>query len=253
MEIKKCKAVITGGASGLGEACIRSIVKGGGCAAILDLQDEKGNELSKEMGDSALYINTDVSSEKSVRTAIKKATDKFNGVNVAINCAGIGGSRKVLSKEGPMPLEFFKQKIQVNLVGTMSVLIEAAEQMAKNTPNEEGERGIIINTSSGAAFQGQKGQSAYSASKAGILGISLPIAREFGRIGIRIMAIAPGIFETAMFKRVPNDVQEKLATMVPFPKRMGRPDEFAKLALHIIENTYLNGDFIKLDGGLRLF
>ena len=252
MKIEKTKAVITGGASGLGKACVEFIVKNGGKATILDLQDDLGQALAKELGKSAIYVRTDVSDENSVQTAIDKTVETFGGLNVAINCAGIGGPQKILGKDGPMPISFFKQRIDINLVGTMHVLIRSAEQMAKNEPNEDGERGVIINTSSGAAFQGQVGQAAYSATKAGILGLCMPVAREIGRQGIRIMAIAPGVFATPMMSRVNDKIREKLEATVPFPKRMGRPEEFAALAGHIIENVYLNGGYIQIDGGLRM-
>lgn len=253
MEMNTCKAIVTGGASGLGEACVRNIVNHGGNAAIFDMQKEKGEALSRELKNNVSFIQTDISNEKSVNTAVEKAYDRLEGLNVVLNCAGIGGPCKVWSdSKGPMPMEFVNQRININLVGTICVIVNAVKKIIKNVPNEEGERGVIVNTSSGAAFQGQIGQAAYSASKAGVIGLSLPMARELGKHGIRVMAIAPGIFNTPMFSRVPPKVYEKLNNSVPFPKRMGKSSEFAQLAQHIIENPYLNGSVIAIDGALRM-
>lgn len=253
MKISKSKAVVTGGASGIGEACVRRIVKGGGKVAILDLQEEKGQKLAEEFGDSAFYIHTDVSEDASVSQAINAAVQRFGGINVAINCAGIGGPCKVLDdKKGPMPIQFFETRIQVNLIGTMRVIINAAAKMAENSPNEDGERGVIINTSSIAATQGQIGQAAYSASKGGIEGLMLPVAKELGRHGIRVMTIAPGTIDTPMFASVPEKAREALLNSIPFPKRLGKPMEYAFLAEHLIENTYLNGEVYKITGALRM-
>ncbi len=251
MKISECKAVISGGASGIGEACARQIVSGGGKVAILDLQEDKGKSLAEELW--AVFIKTDVTKNDSVNQAINTAAEKMGGINAAINCAGIGGPCKILDAEkGPMPMDFFEARIQVNLIGTMRILISSAAKMAENTPGEDGERGIIINTSSVAASQGQIGQAAYSASKGGVEGLMLPVARELGRHGIRVVTIAPGTIDTPMLARVPEKAREALAKSIPFPKRLGKPSEYAFLAQHLIENTYLNGEVFKLTGALRM-
>ncbi len=252
MKINEAIAVITGGASGLGEACAREIVNNGGRVAIFDIQTEIGEQISRELGENAVFIKTDVTEDESVRKSVSKVLEKFRCLNVAINCAGIGSPCKVLGKEGPMALEFFNLRIQVNLVGTMRVLIYSAEQMAKNTPNDEGERGVIINTSSLAATQGQIGQAAYSASKGGIEGLMPPVAKELARHGIRVMTIAPGLFHTPMMDKLPVSVVEALSKSVPFPKRTGHPSEYARLAKNIIENPYINGEVFKITGSLRM-
>lgn len=252
MDFKETVALVTGGASGLGEACVRRIAEAGGRAAILDLQQDKGEKLAAELGKQVIFINTDVTSEESVREAIKQTLGAFGPFNVVINCAGVGDPGKVLSKKGPMPLSFFNRVLQINLVGTFNVIRLAVEQMVNNTPNADGERGVIINTASIAAFDGQIGQPAYSASKAGIVGMTLPIARECAEYGIRVVTIAPGIFDTPMLAALPEPAREALGKMVPFPPRLGRPYEYAMLCQHIIENPMLNGETIRLDGALRM-
>lgn len=252
MKIEDIVAVVTGGASGLGEACVREIVARGGKAAILDMQDVAGRKIAEELGEASLFIQTDITDDKSVSNAIEATVERFTKVNVVINCAGLGGPCKVLSSKGPMSMSFFEKRIQVNLIGTMRVLVLAAEQMAKNTPNADGERGVIINTSSVAASQGQIGQIAYSASKGGINGLMLPAAKELARYGIRVVTIAPGVIETPMFANVPESAREMLIKSIPFPKRLGRSSEYANLAAHLIENTYLNGEIYHITGGLRM-
>ncbi|MBU4276110.1 MAG: SDR family NAD(P)-dependent oxidoreductase [Proteobacteria bacterium] len=252
MQIKDVVAVVTGGASGLGEACVRGIVERGGRAAIFDMQVGPGGELAREMGDRAAFMEVDVTDDASVAQGMARAVERFSKINVAINCAGIGGPCKVLGSKGPMPMEFFNKRIQVNLVGTMRVVAQAAEQMANNGPNQEGERGVIITTSSVAATQGQIGQASYAASKGGINGLLLPLAKELAGYGIRVVTIAPGVLETPMFKNVPEAAREALAKSIPFPKRLGRPSEYADLAAHLIENPYLNGEIFYLTGALRL-
>jgi len=252
VKLNETVAVVTGGSSGLGEACVREIVQEGGRAAILDLQDEKGQKVAEELGQGAIFIKTDVTDDESVKQAIAKTVGSFDKINVAINCAGIGGPCKVLGKNGPMSTSFFNDRIQVNLVGTMRVIIFAAEQMAKNTPNSEGGRGVIINTSSVAAHQGQIGQVAYAASKGGINGLMLPVAKELARYGIRVITIAPGVIDTPMFANVPDKARQSLEASIPFPKRLGRPSEYAQLAVHIIQNPYVNGEIFHLTGGLRM-
>lgn len=252
MNINQTKAFITGGVSGLGLAVARHFVAAGGKAALLDINDEAGAAAEAELGDAVKYINADVTSEASIESAVAAANDFMGGINVAVNCAGVIGAGRVLGREGPMPLEFFSKVIQINLIGTFNVCKSVALVMEQNTPNEDGERGVIINTASVAAFEGQIGQAAYSASKGGIVGMTLPIAREYGRIGVRVMAIAPGIFWTPMVDGMPEHIQESLSASIPFPSRLGQPGEFAELAAHIVENGYFNGGTLRLDGAVRL-
>lgn len=252
MEVKDCIAVVTGGASGLGEATVRNLASGGARVAIFDIQANRGETLARELGDNVIFANTDITSEESVQAGIKKTVDTFGGINVAINCAGVGPAQKILGKKGPMSLDHFNMVLQINLVGTLNVIRLAVEQMVKNEPGEDGEKGVIVNTASAAAFEGQIGQPAYSASKAGIVGMTLPVARECAEYGIRVMTIAPGIFDTPMLAALPEKVREALGKMVPFPARLGKPSEFAKLVRHIIENTMLNGEVIRLDGAIRM-
>ena len=252
MKIEHCIAIITGGASGLGEACVRAIVAGGGKAAIFDLQAGRAGKLISELGSSVIFANTDVTSDESVQAAISKTVTAFGGINAAINCAGVGDPAKLLSKKGPMPLSFFNRVVQINLVGTFNVIRLAVEQMVKNTPNEDGEKGVIVNTASVAAFDGQIGQPAYSASKAGVVGMTLPLARECANYGVRVMTIAPGLFDTPMLASLPEEARDALGKMAPFPQRLGKPSEYAGLVQHIIENPMLNGEVIRLDGAIRL-
>jgi len=252
MNSKDVVALVTGGASGLGEASITELVKKGARVVIVDIDSDKGEKLAASIGAGAIFVKTDVTSEADVRQAIQKAVDAFGKINVVINCAGIVNPGKLIGRKGPLPLESFNKVMQLNLVGTLNVIRLAVEQMMNNAPDEEGERGVIINCASIAAFEGQIGQTAYSASKAGIVGMTLPIAREVADYGIRVMAIAPGIFETPMMAGLPPAVKEDMAKTVPFPRRLGKPIEFAKLALHIIDNIMLNGCCIRLDGALRM-
>ena len=252
MDVKDVKAVVTGGASGLGEACVRMLAGAGAKAAIFDMAVERGEKLAAELGDHAIFANTDVTSDESVQAAIKKMVEAFGNINVAINCAGVGDPGKVLSKKGPMSLGFFNRVVQINLIGTFNVIRLAVEQMVKNTQGTDGETGVIINTASIAAFDGQIGQAAYGASKAGVVGLTLPVARECADYGIRVVTIAPGLFDTPMLAQLPPEIKDALGKMVPFPRRLGHPAEYAKLARHIIENRMLNGEVIRLDGALRM-
>lgn len=252
MEIQNCVAIVTGGASGLGEACVRNLVTNGAKVSIFDFAEERARKICSELGDAMLFCNTDVTDEKTVKTAVDQTTDSFGKIDLAINCAGVGTPAKVIGKEGPMSMDQFNKVLQINLVGTMHVIRLAAEKMLKNTPNEDGERGVIINTASIAAFEGQIGQAAYSASKAGVVGMTLPIAREFADYGIRVVTIAPGIFETPMLAGLPEKAREALYKMVPFPSRLGKPSEFALLVKQIIENPMLNACTIRLDAALRM-
>jgi len=252
MNMQDCIAVVTGGASGLGEATVRNLAGNGARAAIFDLQVERGEALAKELGDRVIFVTTDITSEESTQAAIDATVAHFGGINVAVNCAGVADAGKILSKKGPLNLGHFNKVIQVNLVGTVNIIRLAAEQMVKNDPSGDGEKGVVVNTASAAAFDGQIGQVAYSASKAGVAGMTLPIARECANYGIRVMTIAPGLFNTPMLAALPEPVRESLGKMVPFPPRLGEPAEYAQLVQHIIENPMLNGEVIRLDGAIRM-
>ncbi|HLW03326.1 MAG TPA: 3-hydroxyacyl-CoA dehydrogenase [Ktedonobacterales bacterium] len=244
--------LITGGASGLGAACARTLSQAGAKVAIADLNKDAGEALARELGNAALFVSTNVTEEDSVQAAVQAAVAQFGALQVLINCAGIGAAEKVLGKTGPSSLASFSKVISVNLIGTFNAIRLAAAMMAENTPSQGGERGVIINTASVAAFDGQIGQAAYSASKGGIVGMTLPIARELARYGIRVMTIAPGIFDTPLLAGLPEPARLSLGQQVPFPPRLGRPDEYAALAAHIIENEMLNGEVIRLDGAIRM-
>lgn len=253
MKMNEVISIVTGGASGLGEATTRHLVAGGGKVAIFDLNEERGLALAKELGEeNTFYLQTNVTDAEQVETNVAAVVKHFGAINSLVNCAGIATPGKVISQKGPMNLSRFEQIIQVNLIGTFNVLRVAAHAMQQNPPNEEGERGVIINTASVAAFEGQIGQSAYSASKAGVVGMTLPIAREFARDGIRVMAIAPGLVETPLFAGLPEDAKESLARTVPFPNRLGKPSEYALLVESILINPLLNGEVIRLDGAIRM-
>ena len=255
MQLQDKGVLVTGGASGLGEACVRLLTQAGAKVVIADLNSDAGIALSTEhshTGLSTLFVKTDVTDEESMRAAVRDAVETFGGLHVLINCAGIGVAEKVLGKNGPHDLRSFSKVIQVNLIGTFNAIRLAAAEMTENVPNEEGERGVIINTASVAAFDGQIGQAAYSASKGGIVGMTLPIARELARFGIRVNTIAPGIFDTPLLGALPEPARISLGQQVPFPPRLGRPSEYAALAKHMIENVMLNGEVIRLDGGIRM-
>ncbi len=252
MKIAGSTFFVTGGGSGLGAACVRHFASQGGKVLIADVQEEGGRKLAEELGASARFVRTDVTDEKSVQEALATARDSFGGVHGVINCAGVIGAGRVVGKEGPYDLASFSRTIHVNLIGTFNVIRLAANLMSAAAANEEGERGVIINTASVAAFEGQVGQAAYSASKGGVVSMTLPIARELARFGIRVVTIAPGVFETAMMAAMPPDAQKALGAQVPFPPRLGRASEFADLCGQIVNNTMLNGTTIRLDGALRL-
>jgi NAD(P)-dependent dehydrogenase (short-subunit alcohol dehydrogenase family) len=252
MIVKNSVAVVTGGASGLGEACVRNLNKLGAKIAIFDFVAERGEKIAAELEKDVIFAHTDVADDAGVQVAIKKTIDAFGAIHIAINCAGGAAPMKVLSRKGPMPLAAFNRTIQINLVGTFNVIRLALEQMVKNEPQEDGEKGVIINTASVAAFDGQIGQADYSASKGGIVGMTLPIARECAEYGIRVMTIAPGLFNTPLLQGLPEAARESLGKMVPFPQRLGYPQEFAQLVQHIIENRMLNGEVIRLDGAIRM-
>lgn len=249
MQIENNVFIITGGASGLGAATARMIVAAGGKVLLADVQVEAGQALAAELGGA--FVQTDVTSEADAIRAVDAAV-ALGTLRGLINCAGIAPAAKTVGKEGAHSLELFQRTININLVGTFNMARLAAEAMSKNTAIESGERGVIINTASVAAFDGQMGQAAYASSKAAVAGLTLPMARDLARSGIRVMAIAPGIFETPMLMGMPAEVRDALGAMVPFPPRLGRPDEYAHLAKAIIENTMLNGETIRLDGAIRM-
>ncbi|GAB4421307.1 MAG: 3-hydroxyacyl-CoA dehydrogenase [Anaerolineae bacterium] len=252
MDIQDKTFFITGGGSGLGAATARLLVESGAKVMIADVNPAAGEEVAAQIGPSAHFAPTDVTSAESVQAAVQKTLETFGGLHGAVNCAGIAIAEKVLGKNGPHDLTRFSQVIQINLVGTFNVIRLAAAAMSQNEPTSAGERGVIVNTASVAAFDGQIGQAAYSASKGGVVAMTLPLAREFARYGIRVMTIAPGIFSTPMMAGLPEAAQQALAQQVPFPPRLGRPDEFAALVKHIIENEMLNGEVIRLDGAMRM-
>lgn len=253
MEIKAHTFLVTGGASGLGEATVRHIVEQGGQAVIADLNKEAGEALVAELGAATRFCVTDVTDPGQVQAAIDTACQQLGGLQGAINCAGIGTAMRVCGREGPHDLEVFSTVIRVNLIGTFNVIRLAGAVMTGSDPvGPDEERGVVINTASVAAFDGQIGQAAYSASKGGIVGMTLPIAREFAKFGVRVVTIAPGLFNTPMMAMLPDEAKESLGQQVPFPPRLGKPAEFAALAGHIIENTMLNGETIRLDGSIRM-
>lgn len=244
--------MVTGGASGLGEACTRFLIASGARVAILDRNIFNGERLVDELGKDALFLECDITNEASTEEALKKTYETFCGLNAVINCAGMGYAEKVASKRGPASLSIFGQIVQLNLVGTFNVIRLAVQHMLKEEPSDSGERGVIINTASVAAFDGQVGQAAYSASKAGVVGMTLPIARECADYGIRILTIAPGAFDTPLLSLLPQESRDTLVQSMAFPKRLGRTTEFAMLAGHIIENQMLNGEVIRVDGAMRM-
>lgn len=252
MQLSNAKAVVTGGASGLGLATARQIVEAGGQAVLFDINDDAGQAAADSLGGSTIYVRTDVSNEADVQAAIAKAAEQMGGISFAINCAGIVAPGRVLGREGPMASDYFARTVMVNLVGSFNVAKEAANVMQNNDPDAGGERGVIVNTASVAAFEGQIGQAGYSASKGGVVSMTLPLARELARFGIRVMTVAPGIFMTPMMASLPEETQASLAAQIPFPPRLGTPEEYADLATYIYTNTMLNGETIRLDGGIRM-
>ena len=252
MDLANAKAVITGGASGLGFATAERVIAAGGQVVLMDVNDEQGAASVAKLGDRSTFVSTDVSNEDAVKAAIQTAKDFMGGITLAVNCAGIATAGRTLGREGTWPAETFNRVIQVNLIGSYNVTKEAAAVMQQNEPNAEGERGVVISTASVAAFEGQIGQAAYSASKGGIVGMMLPLAREFAQFGIRVNTIAPGIFLTPMLAGMPEDVQDSLGKQIPFPPRLGRPEEYADTAAFIYGNPVVNGETIRIDGAIRM-
>jgi NAD(P)-dependent dehydrogenase (short-subunit alcohol dehydrogenase family) len=252
MQIAGRTFLVTGGASGLGAATARRLASAGGNLVICDIGAEQGRKLATELGQRATFLAADVTDESQVAKAVAAAREKFGALHGAVSCAGIAPGERVLGKDGPHRLDTFRRAVEINLIGTFNVLRLSAQAMEMNEPDPGGERGVIVNTASIAAYDGQIGQVAYGASKAGVAGLTLPAARELARIGVRVMTIAPGIFETPMVAAFSPELQQALAAQIPFPRRLGRPDEFAALVEHIIVNPMLNGEVIRLDGALRM-
>ena len=252
MNLSEAKAVITGGASGLGFATAQKVIDAGGQVVLLDVNDELGDISAAQLGKNAKFVKTDVASEDAVRSAMQEAKEFMGGITLAVNCAGIVTPGRTLGREGPLQTEVFNRVIQINLVGTFNVTKEAAAIMNLNEPDENGDRGVIVSTASIAAFEGQVGQAAYSASKGGVVGMMLPIAREFAAFGIRVNTVAPGIFMTPMMEGLPEEAQASLSQQVPYPKRLGRPDEYAATVAYMYENAYVNGETIRVDGAIRM-
>ena len=252
MQVEDSTFFITGGGSGLGAATARLLAGSGANVFIADVNEEVGENTASKIGEASRFAYTDVTDENSVQSALDAALDAFGGLSGVVNCAGVGPAKKVLGKKGPHPLEDFARTVEINLIGTFNVIRLTAEAMVKNEPTDDGGRGVIVNTASVAAFDGQIGQAAYSASKGGVAALTLPVAREFASHGIRVMTIAPGIFDTPMLAALPGEARDSLGKQVPFPSRLGRPEEYAALVKHIVENEMLNGEVIRLDGSLRM-
>lgn len=252
MQFPNSSFIVTGGASGLGEATVRYFHAAGANLLIADLQEERGAQLAAELGERAAFQRTDVTSAEDAAACVQAALQHFGSLHGLVNCAGIGVAAKVVDRDGPQPLDAFARVIQINLIGSFNMIRVAAAAMADNPPGADGERGVIINTASVAAFDGQIGQAAYAASKGGVVSMTLPIARELARSGVRVMTIAPGLFITPMMHGLPEEVQVSLSASVPFPQRLGEPAEYAALAGHIVENVMLNGETIRLDGAIRM-
>jgi len=251
MQFQGINAIVTGGASGLGRAVADHIVASGGRVVLADVNEEAGREAEKALGDAATFVKTDVSNEKDVEAAVAAAREK-GPLGLAVACAGILGNKRAVGKEGPMPTEFFARVININLIGTFNLAKTAAAAMADNEPGEDGERGVIVNTASIAAYEGQIGQAAYSASKGGVVGMTLPLAREFARMGVRVLTIAPGIFLTPMMAALPQEIQDALAAMIPFPSRLGKPEEYAETVEFLTKTRMMNGEVVRLDGAIRM-
>jgi NAD(P)-dependent dehydrogenase (short-subunit alcohol dehydrogenase family) len=252
MLIQDTRAIVSGGASGLGLAVAEFVVAAGGKVALFDVNDQAGVDAVRALGPAASFFKVDVTAESEVAAAVAAANAAMGGLNLAVSCAGVGWPKRMIGKEGTMPGDFFRKVIEINLVGTLLLCKEAAAVMQKNTPNAEGERGALVMTASVAAFEGQIGQVAYAASKSGVVGMTLPMARELASFGIRVVTIAPGLFMTPMLAALPQEARDSLGQQVPFPSRLGRPAEYAQLVGQIVENPMLNGETIRLDGAIRM-
>jgi NAD(P)-dependent dehydrogenase (short-subunit alcohol dehydrogenase family) len=252
LQVGESTFFITGGGSGLGAATARLLVENGAHVALADVDEEAGEQMASQIGSGAEFVRTDVTDEESVQDALDSVVEIFGSLNGAVNCAGIGPAARVVGKKGVHDLGLFTKTVEINLVGTFNVIRFAAVRLAENELGEDGERGVIINTASVAAYDGQIGQAAYAASKGGVVALTLPVARELASSGIRVVTIAPGIFETPMLAALPEDAKDSLGKQVPFPPRLGRPEEYAALAKHIVENQMLNGEVIRLDGAIRM-
>ncbi len=252
MKIEGAIALVTGGASGLGKATVEALLAAGARAVIVDRNQSDGEAVARAFAPLAVFAPADVTDPVQTERAVQRAVDAFGAVHIAVHCAGVGAAMRTITKQGPMPLDLFAKVVEVNLIGTFNVVRLAAAKMASNPPNEEGERGVIVLTASIAAFDGQIGQAAYAASKGGVVSMTLPIARDLASLGIRVVTIAPGTFDTPMLAMLPEPQREALAARIPFPRRLGRPSEFAALACHIVENPMLNGETVRLDGALRM-
>jgi NAD(P)-dependent dehydrogenase (short-subunit alcohol dehydrogenase family) len=252
MQIRGSTFLVTGGGSGLGAACVRRLVAAGGRVVICDVNVDAGQKLASEFADATRFVQTDVTDAAQAQRAIDVAIDEFGALHGLIQCAGILHAARIVGKQGPHDLAQFERVVHVNLIGTFNMLRLAATAISHNLPNSEGERGVVINTSSVAAFDGQIGQAAYAASKGGVASLTLPAARELAKFGVRVMAIAPGVFDTQMMSAATDELRDSLAAQIPFPSRFGRPEEFAQLVQAVIENSYLNGELIRLDGALRM-
>ena len=252
MRIENSTFFVTGGGSGLGAATARMLAENGANVVLADVDEEGGEATAVEIGNRARFVRTDVTDEGGVEVALDAAVETFGALHGLVNCAGIGPAAKVMGRKGVHDLGLFRKTVEINLVGTFNVIRLAAAKIAGNEPNEGGERGVIINTASVAAYDGQVGQAAYAASKGGVVALTLPVARELASSGIRVMTIAPGLFETPMLAALPEEAKDSLGQQVPFPPRLGRPEEYAALAKHIIENVMLNGEVIRLDGSIRM-
>jgi NAD(P)-dependent dehydrogenase (short-subunit alcohol dehydrogenase family) len=252
MLIQDTRAIVSGGASGLGLAVAQFIVAAGGKVALFDVNDHAGVEAVQNLGTAASFHKVDVTAENAVASAVAAASAAMGGLNLAVSCAGVGWPKRMVGKEGTMPGDFFRKVIEINLIGTLLLCKEAAAAMQKNAPDAEGERGVLVMTASVAAFDGQIGQVAYAASKGGVVGMTLPMARELASSGIRVVTIAPGLFMTPMLAALPQEARDSLGQQVPFPPRLGRPAEYAQLVGQIIQNPMLNGETIRLDGAIRM-
>jgi NAD(P)-dependent dehydrogenase (short-subunit alcohol dehydrogenase family) len=252
MRIENHTAIVTGGSSGLGAATAKMVVAAGGNSVILDINQSEGEKIADELGDRALFVQTDITQEQDVKAALVKAKEKFGEIHFCANCAGTGWATRTISKQGPHDLSLFETVVRINLIGTFNVASKVAFEMSGNSPGVTGERGVIVNVSSLAAFEGQIGQVAYAASKAGIVGMTLPMARDLGKLGIRVVTIAPGFFDTPMTRLFPAEQRDRLVEQIPFPKEIANPAAFAHMVEHIFNNRLLNGETIRLDGGLRM-